>query len=295
MGIGAGQMSRVDSVKLAVMKAETAGLALGKNRRCIRRVFPFSRRCRRCGRSWRYGGDSAGRIGSGRRRDRRCEQAGHGHGLYGRAALPPLTARIDVSAASAFFFCRAFLAISCRGFHAVEANFGHLLVVSILGNFGARSVGVGIDTDQRLPAGLAAEAFSKIALAASTLVRLKIDDGGLLPGRKRRSEMAETKFDPVGTFREREQFQHERLVVFHHAKQSRNFAPPSGHPDLLGNARAPNSLPFSFEPGEVGESGIRVLRWLRRKQFVDAFAGSVCMTRAPASTLRAERSRSCPY
>jgi phosphoribosylaminoimidazolecarboxamide formyltransferase / IMP cyclohydrolase len=41
VGIGAGQMSRVDSVKLAVMKAETAGLALGKTVVASDAFFPF--------------------------------------------------------------------------------------------------------------------------------------------------------------------------------------------------------------------------------------------------------------
>jgi len=40
-GIGAGQMSRVDSVKLAVMKAETAGLPLGKTVLASDAFFPF--------------------------------------------------------------------------------------------------------------------------------------------------------------------------------------------------------------------------------------------------------------
>jgi phosphoribosylaminoimidazolecarboxamide formyltransferase/IMP cyclohydrolase len=40
-GIGAGQMSRVDSVKLAVMKAETAGLPLGKTVVASDAFFPF--------------------------------------------------------------------------------------------------------------------------------------------------------------------------------------------------------------------------------------------------------------
>ncbi len=40
-GIGAGQMSRVDSVKIAVMKAETAGLALGKTVVASDAFFPF--------------------------------------------------------------------------------------------------------------------------------------------------------------------------------------------------------------------------------------------------------------
>ncbi len=41
IGIGAGQMSRVDSVKLAVMKAETAGLPLGKTVVASDAFFPF--------------------------------------------------------------------------------------------------------------------------------------------------------------------------------------------------------------------------------------------------------------
>jgi phosphoribosylaminoimidazolecarboxamide formyltransferase/IMP cyclohydrolase len=40
-GIGAGQMSRVDSVKIAVMKAETAGLPLGGTVVASDAFFPF--------------------------------------------------------------------------------------------------------------------------------------------------------------------------------------------------------------------------------------------------------------
>jgi phosphoribosylaminoimidazolecarboxamide formyltransferase/IMP cyclohydrolase len=41
MGVGAGQMSRVDSVKIAVMKAATAGLPLGKTVVASDAFFPF--------------------------------------------------------------------------------------------------------------------------------------------------------------------------------------------------------------------------------------------------------------
>jgi phosphoribosylaminoimidazolecarboxamide formyltransferase / IMP cyclohydrolase len=41
VGIGAGQMSRVDSVKIAMMKAETAGLPLGKSVVASDAFFPF--------------------------------------------------------------------------------------------------------------------------------------------------------------------------------------------------------------------------------------------------------------
>ena len=67
-GIGAGQMSRVDSVKIAVMKAEAAGLPLGGTRGGVRRVFPFSRRRRRSGKRGSHGRDSAGWVCSRYRR-----------------------------------------------------------------------------------------------------------------------------------------------------------------------------------------------------------------------------------
>ncbi len=41
VGIGAGQMSRVDSVKIAVIKAATAKLSLAGQRGRVRRVFPL--------------------------------------------------------------------------------------------------------------------------------------------------------------------------------------------------------------------------------------------------------------
>ena len=80
-GIGAGQMSRVDSVKIAVMKAETAGFLWG-NRGGFRRVLSVPGRRGRSGERGSDGGDSAGRLGSRWRRDRRGEQAGDGDGVY---------------------------------------------------------------------------------------------------------------------------------------------------------------------------------------------------------------------
>ncbi len=87
LGVGAGQMSRVDSVKLAVMKAQV--LAAGQ-RGGLRRLLPISRRRRRSRQSRRHRGHSARRLGKRYRRDRRRRPPGHGHGLHRHAPLPPL-------------------------------------------------------------------------------------------------------------------------------------------------------------------------------------------------------------
>ena len=63
VGVGAGQMSRVDSVKIAVMKAQ---MPLGGKRGGFRRVFSVSRWSGGSGQGRRDGGDSAGRLGARR-------------------------------------------------------------------------------------------------------------------------------------------------------------------------------------------------------------------------------------
>ena len=90
LAVGAGQMSRVDAVNVAVMKArEGASIAVGVGGR-IGRVLSVPRRprrCRRCGRDRRR---AARRIRQGRRRHRRGRRPRPGDGLHGFPALPAL-------------------------------------------------------------------------------------------------------------------------------------------------------------------------------------------------------------
>ena len=87
VGVGAGQMSRVDSVKIAVMKAQLplAGSVVASDA-----FFPFPDGVEEAGKGRRHGGDSAGRLGSRRGRHCRRGPAGNGHGVLRRAAFPAL-------------------------------------------------------------------------------------------------------------------------------------------------------------------------------------------------------------
>ena len=95
LGIGAGQMSRVDSVRLAVEKCrdahgeDAAGLLrrLGPSLRC---VLPICRRARGGDRGRRERGDPARRLETRRRGDRRLQRRRGGDGLHQAPPLPPL-------------------------------------------------------------------------------------------------------------------------------------------------------------------------------------------------------------
>ena len=90
LGVGAGQMSRVDSTRIAAIKAKNAGpLAQGLGRR-LGRVLPVPRRPRRDRRRGREGGDPAGRQRARQGSDRRRRRARHGDGVHRHAALPAL-------------------------------------------------------------------------------------------------------------------------------------------------------------------------------------------------------------
>ena len=93
IGIGAGQMSRVDSVRLAIEKARDGGHDLSGSALATRRVLPVLRRAAARGRGGRDLHHPAGRLqarsrgGRGRRRGR------HLDGLHAPPALQALTAR----------------------------------------------------------------------------------------------------------------------------------------------------------------------------------------------------------
>ncbi len=90
VGVGAGQMSRVDSSRVAVRKAEDAGIALPRLRRRVRRVLSVRRRADGGDRGGRDGGDPAGRGAARRRGDRGRRSGGRGDGVHGDAAFPAL-------------------------------------------------------------------------------------------------------------------------------------------------------------------------------------------------------------
>ena len=90
VGIGAGQMSRVDSVKIAVIKADTAGLALGGSVVASDAFFPFPDGVEEAGKGGRDGRCTAGRVRARCRRDRGSKQNRNGYGFFRRPPLPSL-------------------------------------------------------------------------------------------------------------------------------------------------------------------------------------------------------------
>ena len=94
IGIGAGQMSRVYSAKIAGIKAldeGPRGSRLGARLRCI---LPVPRRHRRRGRGRNHRGHRAGRLDARRRGHRGGRRARHGDGVHPHAALPALTVSV---------------------------------------------------------------------------------------------------------------------------------------------------------------------------------------------------------
>ena len=97
VGIGAGQMSRVDSSRIAARKALDAAEAAraggaadqGLGRR-LRRLLPLRRRAVVGDRSRRHRRHPAGRLDARRRRHRRRRRTWHRHGVYGGEAFPAL-------------------------------------------------------------------------------------------------------------------------------------------------------------------------------------------------------------
>ena len=82
LGVGAGQMSRVDSTKIASIKAQQAGLELKGSVVASDAFFPFRRRRRRAGRSRRQGRHPAGWFDARRGSHRRRRRTWPGHGLH---------------------------------------------------------------------------------------------------------------------------------------------------------------------------------------------------------------------
>ncbi len=98
VGIGAGQMSRVDAARIAARKAEDAAKAAKLKEPMTKgsvvasdAFFPFADGSARRHRSRRHRGHSAGRFDPRRRGDRRRRQGRDRDGLHRRAPLPPLS------------------------------------------------------------------------------------------------------------------------------------------------------------------------------------------------------------
>ncbi len=97
VGIGAGQMSRVDSVRIAAMKAAEAAANAGLPEPATRGsvvavgcVLPVRRQARSGDRGRRHRGDPARRLAPRPRGDRRRRQGRHRHGVHRTTAFPAL-------------------------------------------------------------------------------------------------------------------------------------------------------------------------------------------------------------
>ena len=119
VGIGAGQMSRVDSARIAAWKsaeaAKAAGLygsAVSGQRRRVRRILPLRRRPGGRRRRGRHGGHSARRIGAGCGGDRGGGCGWRRDGVHGNAPLPALSEANGVPMVRRFFTTRPCVA-SC--------------------------------------------------------------------------------------------------------------------------------------------------------------------------------------
>jgi hypothetical protein len=98
VGIGAGQMSRVDSARIAARKAEDAAEAAGLPEPLARgsvvasdAFFPFADGLLSRRRGRRHRGHPARRLHARRRGHRRRRRSRPRHGLHRHAPLPPLT------------------------------------------------------------------------------------------------------------------------------------------------------------------------------------------------------------
>jgi AICAR transformylase/IMP cyclohydrolase PurH len=91
MGVGAGQMSRLDSARIASIKAEHAKPEPAGHGGGQRRLLPLPRRPGRGGGRGRDLRHPAGGLDARPGSDRRRQRARRGHGVHRGAALPPLS------------------------------------------------------------------------------------------------------------------------------------------------------------------------------------------------------------
>jgi hypothetical protein len=90
IGVGAGQMSRVNSARIAAIKAEHAGLEVRGAVMASDAFFPFRDGIDNAARPASRG-HPARRLDARRGGNRRRRRARHGHGVHRHAALPPLS------------------------------------------------------------------------------------------------------------------------------------------------------------------------------------------------------------
>ena len=90
IGVGAGQMSRVNSARIAAIKAEHAGLAVEGAVMASDAFFPFRDGIDNAARAGIARGDPARRLDARRGGHRGRRRARHGDGLHRHAPLPPL-------------------------------------------------------------------------------------------------------------------------------------------------------------------------------------------------------------
>ncbi len=91
LGVGAGQMSRVDSSRIASIKAANAGLSLQGSAVASDAFFPFRDGLDVVVDAGAALRDPARRLDARRRGDRRRRRARHRDGVHRRTALPALT------------------------------------------------------------------------------------------------------------------------------------------------------------------------------------------------------------
>ena len=93
LGIGAGQMSRVDSTRIAAIKAANAGLSLAGSVVASDAFFPFRDGLDVVADNGAVGRDPAGRQHARRRGDRRGRRARHRDGVHRHPPFPALMPR----------------------------------------------------------------------------------------------------------------------------------------------------------------------------------------------------------
>ena len=91
LGVGAGQMSRVDSARIASIKAQNAGLSLAGSAVASDAFFPFRDGLDVVVERGRDLRDPAGRLDARRRSGRRRRRAQHRDGADRNASLPSLS------------------------------------------------------------------------------------------------------------------------------------------------------------------------------------------------------------
>ena len=96
VGIGAGQMSRVDSVRIAIEKGRAGDRDLSRGGDGLRRLLPLPRRPPAGDRRGRAGDHPARRLTARPGGDRRLRRRGRGDGLHRPAPLPPLSVSTSI-------------------------------------------------------------------------------------------------------------------------------------------------------------------------------------------------------